>query len=201
MQAVQGGPIHRLVEGERTRLRPALWGFSDDELRRRYRWSLDDILQYWSGSIPSGRTFTGFRESVSERDWPRDGRRISYAILTSEDELIGMISCYNIDRHRGTGELGIYLGEKAAWGQGYGTDALIAFLGHLFRNLGFESVYLHTYESNARAQRSYLRAGFEMVEKRRRYSPRAGYHQEVKMVISRDAFSKLHGLNEVAGAR
>jgi RimJ/RimL family protein N-acetyltransferase len=191
---------YRLVEGRWVRLRPALWGFNEDELRRRYRWSLDDVLQYWSGSIPSGRTFVGFRDSVAERDWPSDGKRISYAILTKDDELIGMVSCYNIDWKQKIGEIGIYLGEKDLWGKGHGTDAMITFLGYLFSDLDFESAYLHTYESNERAQRSYMRTGFQIDEKRRRYSPRAGYHQEVKMTITRHAYERLHGVREAATA-
>ena len=191
-------PVHRLVEGLKTRLRPASWGFSDEELRRRYIWSQDDQLQYWSGSIPGGRSYPQFRETVGQRDWPADGKRISYAILTKENELIGMISCYNIDRRRRTGELGVYLGEQSTWGHGYGTDAIIAFLRHLFVDLDFESVYLHTYESNVRAQRSYLHVGFETVDKRRRYSARLGYHQELRMTSVRDRFEVLHGMKEPA---
>jgi ribosomal-protein-alanine N-acetyltransferase len=188
--------VYRQVEGQKTRLRPALWGFSEDEMRRRYRWSQDDVLQYWSGSIPGGRSLTHFRDSVGQRDWPTDGKRVSYAILTHENALVGMISCYNIDHHQKTGELGVYLGEKDYWGQGYGTDALIVFLRHLFGDLGFDSVYLHTYESNIRAQRSYIHAGFEVSDKRRRYSPRLGYHEEVRMTISKDAFAGVHGIRE-----
>jgi ribosomal-protein-alanine N-acetyltransferase len=191
---------YRMVEGRWVRLRPALWGFNEEELRCRYRWSLDDVLQYWSGSIPSGRTFVAFRDTVAERDWPSDGKRISYAILTKDGDLIGMVSCYNIDRNHETGEIGIYIGEKELWGKGHGTDAMITFLRHLFGDLGFRSVYLHTYESNTRAQRSYLRTGFQIDEKRRRYSPRAGYHQEVKMTITRDAYERLHGIKQVATA-
>jgi RimJ/RimL family protein N-acetyltransferase len=190
--------MYRAVEGNTTRLRPASWGFSDDELRRRYRWSLDENLQYWSGTIPGGRSFAHFCETVAQRDWPRDGKRISYAILSKSEELLGMVSCYNIDQRSRTGELGIYLGDKETWGHGYGSDALIVFLRHLFTDLNFESVYLHTYESNTRAQRSYLTVGFEQVEKRRRFSPRVGYHQEVKMSIARGRFERLHGLAEVA---
>jgi RimJ/RimL family protein N-acetyltransferase len=187
---------HRTVEGEKTRLRPASWGFSEVELERRYAWSLDDDLQYWSGTIPGGRTYEQFKETVGMRDWPVDGRRISYAILSKEDELLGMVSCYNIDRRHRTGELGVYLGEKRTWGQGYGTDAIIVFVRHLFADLEFDSVYLHTYDSNVRAQRSYLRAGFEAGEKRRRYSPRMGYYEELRMETRRDEFSQLHGLLE-----
>lgn len=192
--------MYRVVQGDRVRLRPAAWGFSETELRRRYQWSLDDELQYWSGTIPGGRYFQQFASLVGQRDWPSDGRRISYAILTNDDELIGMVSLYNIDRRRQTGEIGIYIGEKALWSQGYGSDALLTFLRHLFEDLGFQSAYLHTYESNVRAQRSYLRVGFEIAERRRRYSTRLGYHNELRMTLSRDAFVLRHGSKRPAVA-
>jgi RimJ/RimL family protein N-acetyltransferase len=188
--------VYRVVEGEKTRLRPALWGFSEDELRRRYQWSQDDVLQYWSGTIPGGRSLNHFRDTVGQRDWPNDGKRVSYAILTLDNELVGMVSCYGIDHRNRTGEIGIYIGEKDSWGQGLGTDAMIAFLRHLIADLGFDSLYLHTYESNIRAQRSYLRVGFEPEDRRKRYSPRLGYHEELRMTITREAFALLHGLRE-----
>ncbi|HEX8919466.1 MAG TPA: GNAT family N-acetyltransferase [Chloroflexota bacterium] len=183
---------YRQVEGEKTRLRPALWGFSEDELRRRYKWSLDEDLQYWSGTIPGGRSYTQFRETVAQRDWPNDNRRISYAILDRDGDLIGMVSCYNVDHDRGTGELGVYIGEQGLWGQGYGTDAVTTFLWHLFDDLGFRTVYLHTHEANIRAQRSYIAIGFETVNRRRRYSSRLGYHDELEMTISCERFKQLH---------
>lgn len=186
-------PVHHVVEGRKTRLRPASWGFSEEELLRRFRWSQDDELQYWSGSIPGGRTFGRFKDTVGERDWPHDGKRISYAIYTRDDDLIGMVSCYSIDWHARNGELGVYLGEKAYWGHGYGTDAIMAFLRHLFTDIGLEMVYLHTYETNERARRSYERVGFHVTERRRRYSTRVGYHDEVKMVVARETFERLHG--------
>jgi RimJ/RimL family protein N-acetyltransferase len=186
-------PVHRLVEGRKTRLRPASWGFSEEELRRRYRWSHDDELQYWSGSIPGGRTFERFRDMLAERDWPSDGKRISYAIYTLDDELIGMVSCYSIDWAAHTGELGVYLGEKPYWGHGYGTDAIIAFLRHMFADVGMQMVYLHTYETNERARRSYERVGFQFADRRRRYSTRLGYHDEVRMTITREEFERVHG--------
>jgi RimJ/RimL family protein N-acetyltransferase len=137
-------------------------------------------------------------DTVAQRDWPDDGRRVSYAILTRDRNLVGMVSCYNIDRIRRTGEIGIYLGEKDLWGQGLGTDALVTFVRHLFNDLGFDSVYLHTYQSNVRAQRSYARVGFESTEVKRRYAPRVGYHDEVRMDLTRERFARTQGLQERA---
>ncbi|MGH2448191.1 MAG: GNAT family N-acetyltransferase [Chloroflexota bacterium] len=196
------GGTYLQVEGDITRLRPACWGFNQADLLKRYHWSLNDELQYWSGSIPGGRSFSQFVDTVAGRDWPEDGRRVSYAILTKEDELIGMVSCYNIDRrwpNRLEGELGVYLGEQSCWGRGYGTDAVRSFLGHLFRDLEFSMIYLHTYENNLRAQKSYLRVGFEVDETKRRYSPRVGYHNELRMTMTREQYSQRYRELQPAG--
>jgi RimJ/RimL family protein N-acetyltransferase len=73
-------------------------------------------------------------------------------------------------------------------------------LRHLFCDLGFESVYLHTYESNLRAQRSYLKLGFQIRDRRRRFSARLGYHDELEMAIRRDSFARINGLMEPVAA-
>jgi ribosomal-protein-alanine N-acetyltransferase len=185
--------VERLLRGERVTLRPANLGFSEEELRQRYTWSKDQDLQYWTGSIPSAPTFAEFTRTLPQRDWPADGRRRSYAILDPEGQLIGMVSCYGIDWRAGTGELGVYIGERHLWNRGYGTDAIITLLRHLFCDLGFTEIRLNTYESNVRARRSYQKVGFRPVERRRRFNTHAGYYREVRMSIDRSTFLALHG--------
>lgn len=186
-----------LLRGERVILRPAQLGFSDQELQRRYEWSKDRDLQYWSGNIPSAPSFREFKRVLPERDWPSDQRRRSYAMLIGGRELIGMVSCYNIDWSARTGELGVYIGERQLWSSGYGTDAITTLLRHLFKDLGFASVYLSTYETNARARRSYDKVGFVPVETRRRFRARVGYFRELRMMIDRDRFAARHAADDV----
>lgn len=185
-----------MIQGERVILRPANLPFSLDEKEARYRWSQDEELQYWSGSIPSARSFDEFRRTLAERDWPSDGRRRSYAILYQSDQLIGMVSCYSIDWKLRTGELGVYIGERGLWGQGLGTDAVITLLVHLFSDLGLRRIFLNTYATNVRALRSYSKAGFRRIATRRRFRPSVGYYREVRMVMEREAFSRLHPSGE-----
>ena len=47
------------------------------------------------------------------------------------DQFIGTISAY-IDRPNSVADVGILIGDKSVWGQGYGTEAWIAFCDHLF---------------------------------------------------------------------
>ncbi len=180
--------MESLLQGQRTILRPANRGFSLEEQRRRFRWSKDDDLQYWSGNIPSARTFAEFQRTLPDRDWPSNGRRRSYGILTLSGELIGMVSCYAIDWKDRSAELGVYIGERQLWDQGLGTDAIQTLLTHFFTDVGIERIVLHTYESNVRAIRSYEKVGFRSLGSRRRFRPGTGYYQEVKMVLESDSF-------------
>ena len=170
-------------------LRPANLGFSKSEQQIRYQWSKDEDLQYWSGNIPSARTFEEFQRMLPERDWPADGRRRSYAILDLSYCLIGMVSCYAIDSTLRTGELGVYIGDRNRWGHGSGTDAVATMLRHLFYDVEFRQVSLNTYASNTRAIRSYAKVGFERLGTRKRFRPSMGYYREVRMAIDRDRFA------------
>ncbi len=56
--------------------------------------------------------------------------------------------------------LGIGIGERADWGQGYGTDAVRVLVRFGFLELGLHRVSLSVFGYNPRAQRAYAKAGF-----------------------------------------
>ncbi len=177
-----------LIVGRRVQLRHVSSGFSDEEIRQRYQWGLDEDLQYWSGSIPTASTFEAFREDVLRSQHTREPRRDSFGILDGHGWLIGMISYYNIIEERGQAELGIYIGERSVWSQGYGSDAVMTLLGYLFRETSLQMMYLSTYATNERAQACYRKCGFQVIGTMRKYSSRAGYFTDVQMKVLRQEF-------------
>src|SRR3972149_1296532 len=58
------------------------------------------------------------------------------------------------------GGLGISIGRRDCWAQGYGTDAVAALVTYLFRETGLQRLYLHTLDWNKRAHRAFEKAGF-----------------------------------------
>jgi len=76
------------------------------------------------------------------------------------DEPLGTAGLFDYSGEPGTAEFGIGLGEKSAWNQGYGTDALRAICDFGFGEIRLERIYLRVYAGNARAIRSYEKAGF-----------------------------------------
>src|ERR671933_1194042 len=185
-----------LIHGRRVTLRPSSEGFSEEEIARRYRWSLDQELQYWSGSIPSASTLAHFRHDIIATTQQFDPRRDQFAILDERGVLIGMISYYNWTPERGTAELGIYIGERQLWDQGYGTEAVRTLLDHLFQTTSLRAMYLNTYATNERARASYQKVGFETMGTARKYSTRIGYYVDVQMRITREDFVARYGLGQ-----
>ncbi len=80
--------------------------------------------------------------------------------LLESDKLIGTCQLHSISAvHRGA-ELQIRLGEVAARGAGYGTEAVTLLLQFAFRDLNLNRVLLHVFSTNAAAIRVYEKAGF-----------------------------------------
>jgi len=74
--------------------------------------------------------------------------------------LIGNISFLNINHSDRNAEVGIFIGEKQFWNQGYGTEAMRLMLQHGFETLNFDRIYLRVYASNPRGMHSYAKNGF-----------------------------------------
>ena len=75
-------------------------------------------------------------------------------------KLIGNCSVFNIEWTNRSAELGIVIGEKSVWNQGYGTETMKLLLQHGFETLNLNRIYLRVYSTNPRAIRSYEKAGF-----------------------------------------
>ena len=73
---------------------------------------------------------------------------------------IGNISFTTIDWVNRCAELGIFIGEKASWNQGYGREAIEMLLQYGFNTLNLNRIFLRVDETNPGAIRCYEHAGF-----------------------------------------
>jgi len=87
----------------------------------------------------------------------------------SGNRLVGTCAFSQLDGDNGSALFHITIGEKDAWGQGYGTEATRLMLDHAFGSLGLHRIALFVFEFNERAIRAYRRCGF-VVEGRSRES-------------------------------
>jgi RimJ/RimL family protein N-acetyltransferase len=73
---------------------------------------------------------------------------------------IGDCGYQNVDWWNRSAELGIAIGNKSYWNQGYGTETMRLLLRFGFETLNLHRIYLRVHETNRRAIRAYENAGF-----------------------------------------
>ena len=92
----------------------------------------------------------------------------NYSIIDKNtDELIGTCGFVELDHINQISEVGIFIGDKNYWNKGYGTEALTLLLDYGFKALNLHNIMLKVYSFNERAIKSYKKAGFKLMGKRR----------------------------------
>ncbi len=81
-----------------------------------------------------------------------------YSIETLDGKHIGSCSLYNFTMTEV--QLGIRIGVKDYWGQGYGTEAVNILTDHCFRESSVGLIWLKVLPENERAIRCYEKCGF-----------------------------------------
>ncbi len=133
-----------------------------------YRWRTDRDLARFDAARPLTMNFQEYLALYREELlYPSPSRR-SLAIEDETGRHIGNIMYYNIDTLRQDAELGITIGERRCWGQGYGTEAVRLLLQFLLGRKSFGRVHLKTLAWNQRAQRCFEKAGFVECGRSRR---------------------------------
>lgn len=164
---------------------------STEEWRRLHGYFRDRELADWNGAQPIRIPEFLFRRVMIDEE--RLGDRHGFAVLRDGD-LIGSIELYDLrplpPAPARFGTLGVMIGERALWGQGYGREAVAALLEWAFsrRDPPLSKVRLTTFSHNARAQRAFLASGFREVGR----TPQAD-HTDVHMEIGREEWLARRG--------
>jgi RimJ/RimL family protein N-acetyltransferase len=146
-----------------------------------YAWRSDAEMARFDAARPFSASFDDFRALYEEElVYPSPSRR-TLAIEDHAGRHIGNVMYYNIDYAHGEAELGITIGVREYWGQGYGTDAVRALVRHLFTKTALRRVYLKTLDWNKRARRCFEKAGFVVYGANRR-----GGHDFTLMELRRE---------------
>jgi len=175
-----------MIRGERVTLRPI---DADQDTERGFEWVNDLEVTHFlgiEGPIPLHRE----REMLGrERDPAED---IMLAILTEDGTHIGNCGLHRIRLTSRKAELGIMIGDKRYWSQGYGADAVKTLCAFGFVRMNLQRIQLGVFSHNPRAQRCYEKCGFQVEGRFRRSIYKAGeYRDEIRMAILREEFMAL----------
>jgi RimJ/RimL family protein N-acetyltransferase len=102
---------------------------------------------------------------------------------------VGGTGFHSVDWPSRSAELGIVIGSKQYWRQGYGTDATRTLVRWGFRELNLNRVWLRVFEDNAAGIRCYEKTGFRVEGRLRQDRFREGrYLDTLIMAVLRDEF-------------
>jgi len=115
----------------------------------------------------------------------------SFAIETLDGkEYIGGCGINNVDWKNSIVEVGIFIGDKSLWGNGYGTDAMKVLVGFIFDQMNINKIKLKVFSFNERAIKIYENCGFKKEAILRQEIFRNGrYHDDVVMGLLKEEYS------------
>jgi ribosomal-protein-alanine N-acetyltransferase len=125
-----------------------------------YAWLTDPELTQLDAAPLLKTSFAQYLAIYQEELSYSSAKRRTFAVETTEGKHVGNCSYYDINRNRKEAQLGIMIGKRDYWDQGYGAEAVTTLLDHIFQNTDLNRVYLKTLVSNIRAQRCFQKCGF-----------------------------------------
>ncbi len=146
-----------IIYGERIRLRSA----ERSDLEKFVEWINDP-------EVTAGLTLFLPMSSIDEDKWfenvmqrPQEEKPLVIDVKDGKGwRLIGNSSFFDFDWVARSAEVGIMIGEKSIWNQGYGSEVMTLLLRHGYETLNLNRVYLRVYAANKRAIHVYEKTGF-----------------------------------------
>jgi RimJ/RimL family protein N-acetyltransferase len=165
-----------MIYGERIRLRHV----ERNDLPRFVEWLNDPEVRHGLAMhLPLSQVEEeGWFEKLLQRE--RDEQPLVIEVKDGDGwTMIGNSGFFNLEWRNRNAELGILIGDKTRWNQGYGTEVMRLLLRHGFTTLNLHRIYLRVFESNPRAIRAYEKAGFVHEGRQRQAEFRDGRYWDV----------------------
>jgi len=173
--------------GRRVYLRP----FERDDLPYIQKWSNDAELRRLIGRIaPMSRAET---EKFYKKLLADKNRMWVVIALKRGDRVIGEAGLLRMFRPWRATDMTIIIGEKDAWGKGYGTETGHLLLDYAFKRLGFHRISIGVVGFNKRALRFWESLGFKKEGVHRDgYYYNNEYSDFIMMSILEDEYRELY---------
>lgn len=149
------GPIG--LKGQRVRLVPI---DRERHLENYVRWMNDpDVTRWLLRFLPMTRQ--------EEEEWftnvVRSRDDVVWAIHDEHDRHIGGTGVHGIDWLSRSATTGIFIGDKSAWGQGYGSEVMQVRTAWAFEELGLHRLKSECFVENEASARALAKAGYRRI--------------------------------------
>lgn len=140
------------------------------------------VTRFLSGTFLHPHTLP-MTEGFYQRILSGGGEGFNFIIADKQDDsYIGQIDLVMRNKVSHTMELGIVIGNRAAWGKGYGTQAIGLLLRFAFEEVNLHRVELWVHDTNPRAIRCYEKCGFTHEGRRRQHIYQSGTHHDLLLM-------------------
>ena len=145
-----------VITGKKTMLREKRLSDAHND----YTWQSDPELARLDAATMTNVSFPVYLLDYTDQLHDPGLNRFPLAVENLDGKHIGNCTCYDIDEACSEAELGIMIGNREYWDMGYGADAIIAMVDHVFLHSSLNRIYLKTLSWNLRAQRCFRNCGF-----------------------------------------
>ncbi len=124
------------------------------------RWHNDD--EVWS-SVVGPKYFVSTeveKKWIEELIYEKDSIKLAVC-LVGNHELIGTVTLTEFNWINQSADLGVLIGDKSLWGQGYATEAVLQILKFGFQERGLHRVSCTILEQNSGSRKVALKCGFK----------------------------------------
>ncbi|MDM8528999.1 GNAT family protein [Anaerolineales bacterium HSG24] len=143
-----------MLKGKRINLRAT----ERDDLPRYVKWFNDEEV---NAHLTTFMPMNLDDETAWYENQRQDSSMLTLAIvITAEDKHIGSIGLMHIKPRIQSAELGISIGDKESWGQGYGQEAIELLVDFGFMHLNLHRLFLRVDANHPTAKRCYEKSGF-----------------------------------------
>jgi|TARA_B100001741_G_scaffold161677_1_gene133763 RimJ/RimL family protein N-acetyltransferase len=169
------------ILGNKTIIRPK----KRKDIENDFQWRTDTELSDLDATVPINLSYEQF-ERISVNELSKSSQwSEKFSIENHEKKHIGNCMYYDVNRWEKSCEFGIMIGDKSFWNGGYGTDATINLLYYIYTETEIENVFLHTLQTNIRAQKAFSKSGFSSPKEVKK-----GRYEFFKMTTNKEDWLK-----------
>lgn len=167
----------RMVPLERSHLDKIVVWFNDPEVTR---WIQRDM------PVARAHEDKWFEHMLESRD------DLVWAVHDEGDRHIGVTGIHRIDWKNRNALTGTVLGEKSAWGRGYGTDVMRTRTRWAFETLGMHRLQSESFVANEASRHCLEKVGYRIIGTARQRFWRGGQWHDVYLweILEQDWFEK-----------
>ena len=126
-----------------------------------FEWNNDPELNHFDSELPyEAESFGAFKRRFERMVFHPTPEGQDFEIHDEEGTLIGVAYLSHLSPHHRHCRIGLTIGDRAAWGQGYGRDAMTVLLEYCFNQLGLHRVSTDTFEYNTAWRKLVRDTGF-----------------------------------------